>query len=238
MSRSPFRPLFVPRSAHDPARVLTLLDAVDGTRFHEAVRPVARTVDDRMARGVLADRLSASPLSAHGHDWLLPWRPALGRFRRLAAAFARERPVLVRTDVRDCFGAIGPDQVEPALAALGAHPAAVGSACGVLEALAEAGVRGLPVGPAASSVLANAVLAVADRALGDHPFLRWVDDLFVFVEHELQGQRVLARVRSALDEMGLTLADDKTVIGPPAMVAGATPSGVAIGPTALQSLPT
>jgi hypothetical protein len=49
----------------------------------------------------------------------------------------------------------------------------------LLERIATAGTPGLPVGPEPSAVLANAVLAVADRSARETgaQILRWVDDV-------------------------------------------------------------
>lgn len=237
MDLVPFRPQFVPRVGN-PSRVLALLDAIDAARYHDAVRPVARAVDGSLGPRVLADRLAAGSLASHGHDWLVPWHPALVRLRARAHALAVTRPVVVRADVADCFGSMDAEAVGRALAALGSHPSAVGGVLSVLEALTEAGVRGLPVGPPASTVLANAVLRGADQALAGVQHLRWVDDFFIFLTDEREAPGVLLRLEEALGACGLRLAVAKTSIGSLTSAAAQVPSGVGVGSPGLQSQPT
>jgi Reverse transcriptase (RNA-dependent DNA polymerase) len=72
-------------------------------------------------------------------------------------------------------------------------------------------VRGLPIGPDPSAVLANAVLSEMDRAIRSTGarHLRWVDDIFLWgsgadVRH---GLRALEDVAA---RMGLALHPEKT----------------------------
>jgi hypothetical protein len=71
----------------------------------------------------------------------------------------------------------------------------------------------LPVGPPASAVLANAVLSAGDAAIGDTPFLRWVDDFLIFARNEAEAHGALEHLSDALGRLGLSLADDKTSVG-------------------------
>ncbi|HKN80818.1 MAG TPA: RNA-directed DNA polymerase, partial [Actinomycetota bacterium] len=82
---------------------------------------------------------------------------------------------------------------------------------GFLAGLERIGVEGLPVGPDASAVLANAVLSQVDRTLRDAgvEHLRWVDDVV------LSGGDVssaLSVFRTALATIGLRPNDAKTRI--------------------------
>jgi hypothetical protein len=85
----------------------------------------------------------------------------------------------------------------------------------VLERLAELGVPGLPIGPRASVVLANAVLSRIDHEIAAARafHVRWVDDLAIFAGHR-DPERLLLRVAEALDALGLSLAEEKWAIGP------------------------
>jgi hypothetical protein len=218
---------------------MVLLDAVDAARLHEPVRAVARRVDAAMSAAVIADRLTCGNLAPHGYGWLLPWLPALGRLRSRASALASDgRHILLRTDVADCYASIASDRVESALVRLGAHPSEAGRVRGVLEALTEAGVRGLPVGPAASSILANAVLSAGDRSLEGTAFLRWVDDYLVFVRTEAEASAALDRLGETLDRVGLRLSEHKTSVGSAGGLSGVGCSRVGRGLTSLESLPT
>jgi hypothetical protein len=139
-----------------------------------------------------------------------PWRPARRAWRRAVSSAVRDRGVIVVSDVRDCYGSIG----ERALGALAIDP----ELDRFLRGLRSAGVRGLPVGPDPSAILANAVLAIADReaaTAGCRP-IRWVDDV-VFAA---AGRRTVGRAfdawRRALEGLGLEAHDGKTrwLLGP------------------------
>ena len=81
-----------------------------------------------------------------------------------------------------------------------------------LRALADAGVRGLPVGPDPSAILANGVLAHADRlaaAAGCRP-IRWVDDVVFAAAGPGGAIRAFDAWRRGLAELGLEAHDGKT----------------------------
>jgi hypothetical protein len=87
----------------------------------------------------------------------------------------------------------------------------------VLCDLADEGVRGLPIGPAPSAVIANAVLVAGDEALvaSGAEFVRWVDDWWLAARsagHAIELVEVLA---AALQPLGLRLHEAKTrLLGP------------------------
>jgi len=108
------------------------------------------------------------------------------------------------SDVRDCYPSMG----ERALEALGCS----GALASFLRALEEAGVRGLPVGPDPSAILANGVLAHADRAAaaaGCRP-IRWVDDVVLVAAGRRPAIRAFDAWRRGLAELGLEAHDGKS----------------------------
>lgn len=76
------------------------------------------------------------------------------------------------------------------------------------------GIRGLPIGPEPSAVLAAAVLSHADTALESlgAPHLRWVDDFIVFAHAENQTFSILERLTDALGDLDLETAAHKTSV--------------------------
>ena len=82
----------------------------------------------------------------------------------------------------------------------GAHPAEVGRIVGLLDRFARAGVEGLPVGPPASAVLANAVLGRVDRTLDAAGLMwaRWVDDVVVAGPAERAAETFAAALAAPL----------------------------------------
>ena len=203
-------------------RKLVQLASRDNFALHTTVARVAPVVEASMTAEVLADRvLDQRHLSDDGSGWLAPWRPARrvfdSRLRELAG-----QSVVLRTDVKDCFGSITPVVVESALVRVGCHPGESTAVGSVLSRLSEQGVRGLPVGPPASTVLANAVLVGVDRSLRGRPHLRWVDDILVFCVDMKEAFRTLSRLRRELATVGLQIAPEKTSVG--ALVGGISDS--------------
>jgi len=96
----------------------------------------------------------------------------------------------------------------------GAPTEAVERVVACLRAFADDGVRGLPVGPAASAVLGNVVLTGLDGAFERRgiPHLRWVDDLLGFAPSRREARLTLDGIRLAAIRTGLELHEGKTRI--------------------------
>lgn len=181
--------------------------------LHRATARVVPAVEACMSEAVVADRIrDPGTLPPDGHRWLSPWKQARRNFAMEARLLSRTG-VVAKTDVRDCFGSIRPVVVERALLRVGCHPSEAGLICRVLREVEEACGPGLPVGPPASTVLANAVLSEADEALAGVPFLRWVDDFLIFVPDQRRASSSLILLSEALAAAGLELAPEKTSVG-------------------------
>jgi hypothetical protein len=168
-------------------------------RVEAALRPdvVANRAAGRSATTVLA---------------LQPWRGARRRLFRRAAAMAADAGAIAVADVAECFATIRPREVERSLRGVGARAVDVRTLRGFLEGLEERGVRGLPIGPPPSAVLANAVLAGADDALARAGvrFVRWVDDVLIFARDARRARSALSRLEEALGASGLRTNPRKT----------------------------
>jgi len=196
------------------ARTLSLLDPVDAVAFARAVARVGPLVERRLRSMVLSPRLDP-------RGSLAPWGPARARWtaeidRRLRA---RRPPVAAVADVRDCYGSIRDRPIRACLRDAGASDDQVGAILDLFGAFRDEGVVGLPVGPPPSTVLADAVLSVADEALvvAGLPHLRWVDDVVVFAPDPREARAGIDLLRRSLAHVGLELNDTKTrIIGDPA----------------------
>ena len=185
-------------------RWLTLLDPIDDARYREAVRPLAARIERALGPEVLAIRARRE-----GGDWTLaPTRPARASWRRRlrrALETADPETVFATADVRDCYPSIAPETIARLLGPEAAPAVAV------LRRLADRGVRGLPIGPEASAILANAVLARLDRAVRrdgvEH--LRWVDDIALWGRAR-DVRAALSALHGAAAANGLELHPDKT----------------------------
>ncbi len=194
-------------------RALTVLHPSLAARYVALVARVAGAVEAGLSPAVAANRVAASrerPPMLRLEPWRRERRVFAARLRRLAGS---ERCV-VFADVRDCYGRIEPGVVERALRRLGCDAVAARAVRAFLDRLASGGVRGLPVGPDASAVLANAVLAGADAALRSAGVrhLRWVDDVVAGTTDRGGAERVLQILRAELGAAGLELNDAKTRI--------------------------
>jgi len=222
------------RTVNGKVRWLTTLAPGPGAEYAASVAAVIPAVERRLGPSVIADR--ARP-AADGSVRLAPWEPARRRWRTLCGRrLDDEVRALVVADVRDCFASIAPSAVARSLAEAGAPIEAIERVVACLGAFADGGVRGLPVGPAASAVLGNAILAGLDGAFERRgmPHLRWVDDLLGFASSRREARLALDGLRSACAGIGLELHDGKTriVVDPTearALVGGSNSPGTAAG---------
>lgn len=203
-------------------REVTVLHPALAGRYTALVAAVAERAESSMTPSVAANRVVSSSVDPPSLV-LRPWRLERATFGRRLARLSRAAPCLVFADVRACYRSIAPDVVAASLVGLGCDPAPSAAVAAFVERLGAHGVVGLPIGPEPSAVLANAVLAVVDRALvalgARH--LRWVDDLAVGVDGPGEAGTVLGVVRDALGRVGLELNEAKTRVildpatGPP-----------------------
>jgi hypothetical protein len=191
-----------------PPRHMARLSERDARAWHALGGRVATILEPRLGPEVVANRALVS-----GGRWRLESLDAA--FRRLAARLETSRRSgghgagYLSTDVEDFYPSLGSETVARALLAAGASPHDASRVAAMLEGWAALGYRGLPIGPPASAVLANAVLRPVDEAVGA-PFVRWVDDYAVRLATERHAAEVLERTDEALDRLGLRRSRPKT----------------------------
>ena len=190
-------------------RLLSRLDPADLRHLQRIVAHLGPRLEAFLGPEVRANRLSGVGAA------LIPWGPARRAWaleidRRLRAGPSK---VLV-TDVRDCYASIRGPVLARAILRAGGNEELAQGLLDLLAHLHDEGVRGLPVGPEPSAVLANLVLAGADRTLREAgaPHIRWVDDFVVFTAGRVQSQRALDALRRSMGELGLELSEPKTEI--------------------------
>lgn len=185
-------------------RVLVRLGGSDGRRYAAAVLAAMPAVERALRPTVFANRAG---YGRTGRTILEPWTAARARYVRAvrAAGEGGERAWFVG-DVADCFGSIGPPVVGRALRSMGVDPGLARGIEDLLHSFEDHGVRGLPIGPAPSAVLANAVLASVDDALAraaGSPALRWVDDVVVPVAGVARARAVAEAYERSLGALDL-----------------------------------
>lgn len=177
--------------------MLVRLDRSTDRAYRRAVASLGRWAEPRLEPGVIANR---ADLRAPAR--VRPWRPARVRWDRLTSAPGW----WLRADVRDCYASIDDAVLRRALGHRGEA---------VVEALRvswDAGVRGLPVGPESSALVANWVLGSVDEAIreaGAIP-LRWVDDWSVPVAGPPAADAARRSLERALGQLGLSTHAGKT----------------------------
>jgi len=189
--------------------VLADLGAADARAYRLSVAPLTPRIERSLGPGVFANRAKGRGALATAR--LEPWIPAWDRWRRRVRFAARGSSWLVRADVASFYGSVR----EPAL-----RTALAGDAERVLDVLRSLwvdGVAGLPVGPEASAILANALLAPVDEAIrraGGTP-IRWVDDWLIRVPDRRAAGEVLLALEVGLRDIGLVLNPAKTEVVAP-----------------------
>jgi hypothetical protein len=191
--------------------VLTRLTVRERQRYELAVRLAFR--HDRVGPSVFGSPGRMASLAAERRRW-----------RSAVRARAVGAPSVVVSDVADCYRSIGERAIRMAAARAGGDPGALVAAIGDYR---ELGGHGIPIGPAQSAIVADAVLAFADdraRSAGCMP-VRWVDDV-VFAGERHVVARASRAWRLALVELGMHEHDGKRttdpigVLGSPEAVSG------------------
>jgi hypothetical protein len=180
-------------------RWLVRLDPRDQRTYRHLVLPLVPRIERSVGPLAFAPRATSD-------GRLRPWPDARSAWRRAVhrSIVRASGSVVVVSDVRDCYPSVG----ERALEAV----ACSDQLTAFLQGMADAGVRGIPVGPDPSAILANGVLAYADRAAaaaGCRP-IRWVDDVVLVAAGRRPVIRAFDAWRRALAELGLEAHDGKT----------------------------
>ena len=206
-------------------RLLVRMDTLEHARYARAARlAVPRTPAGPRSYGS-ARRPDRAPRFAVERR---AWRADL--LRAGAAGVVAETG-----DVAACFPSMSERALRAATHAAGGDPEPL---LRVLRAVWELGITGLPIGPAPSSFLANAVLAIADDAAaraGVGP-IRWVDDV-VFAGDRAAIARAARAWRHALADLGLRHHEGKRRAGVSAVeIVGGTVATASMGCAAARGI--
>jgi hypothetical protein len=198
-------------SPNGKRRVLTRLDA--GERWSYDVAVALAFPDIRLGPAVFGSPARTTSLAVQRRRW----RSAV----RARAAGARS---VVVSDVAACYPSIREPAIRMAAARAGGDPTPL------LRAIASyrrIGGDGIPIGPSASALVADAVLALADdgaRTAGCPP-VRWVDDVVFAGDRDAvaRGSRAWRRMLVDLgmhEHDGKRTTDPIAVLGSPETVSG------------------
>ncbi len=190
-------------------RRMSRLSSRDARTWDEVAGRVARALEPRLDPRVLADR---AMISAVGWN-LRGIREALDLARDRGGGFLG---LVLHTDVEDFYGSVSPTVAVRACLDAGAASTDADLVGEMLEGWTAHGHQGLPIGPAGSAVVANAVLLPVDACLGARPWLRWVDDYRISVASEWDATCLLDRLDAALGAVRLRRSIPKTLLAPAA----------------------
>lgn len=203
-------PIPKPAGGH---RSLVRLGPSDARRYAASVLAVLPAVERVLQPTVFTDRATAGTI---GGSALEGWPSARARYRRALAGVATGtgRACFIG-DVADCYGSIRPQVVGGALRSMGVDPDPAGRVERLLDSFADRGVRGIPSGPRASAVLANAVLASVDEAVShaaEAAVFRWVDDVVVVAPGRRGAVAAASAYARSLRTIGLQPNPTKTCV--------------------------
>lgn len=207
-------------------RIAHQLHATDTLLFTAAAIEVAESIDTRRLEpehGAFSYRFDVDPNSSSlftsectYHDWLL----ALSVMCEPGEAFASD-PLILETDISDFYGRIYFHRIEHVLDDIEAANAPRKIIENIIKNSRARQSYGLPVGGAASRIIAEGVLIDIDTMLRREglKFTRFVDDFRIVVDNEGRAHTALCRLAEHLMlTEGLSLNAAKTRILPASQV--------------------
>ncbi|MEX2275441.1 MAG: RNA-directed DNA polymerase [Actinomycetota bacterium] len=187
-------------------RSLVRLSGRHDLTYRSVVADLAPTIVARSGPETFANRPSER---RDGALVPAPWGPVRQRFRRRVHMLARAAGSVAVSDIRDCYRSIAPSILEDCLRDLALDPRPL---LRVLASTERLGLRGLPVGPYPSALLAEAVLGRIDRAMRAPGIrhVRWVDDVVITGRSPRDVRSALRRFEEAAGDLGLDISRSKT----------------------------
>lgn len=169
-------------------RVVMRLDPIDALLYTAAVYECAPIVETARARREVACAYRIDP-APDGR--LFAVESAWDAFTAESVKFMSRKSIkyVVTADISDFYSQIGHHRVTNALEAAGVASVRAQSIERILSGWSALQSRGVPVGPQASIVLAEAVLMDVDAYLANHSYrhVRFVDDFRIFCRSEKEA---------------------------------------------------
>lgn len=183
-------------------RELAVCDPYDEVVYRALVGRVAPAVEAALGPEVMSYRVAES-----GPEWRLRSRKYDDSRRLLVSAAQMNAGFagLGTLDVRGYYPSIRPDALAKVLSSIGLPDSEIEPLKGYLDAWADWGIRGLPVGPEASGALGNAFLIPVDRRLRNLAvcFCRYTEDIWIMPGEAAAFEWLRAAVQEEARELGL-----------------------------------
>ena len=183
----------------------------------DAVEPSLVPVDERVVHSYryAGERDSAEMFLGFRHA-------SYATFQERALEIAAAHPFLVVADISDFYERVYHHVLENLLRGLGAPNDTVTELMALLRRMRRGSSYGIPQGVWASDYVGNLYLDSLDKLLLRRglSYCRFVDDIRIGVESAADGERVIERLQTELEAIGLSLNAGKTTILPQADVEG------------------
>lgn len=202
----------LPKYKHDARRICAIAEPLDTV--------VYLTLGVLAAPAIEVNRIPVSSNVVHsyrfmpGRDRVFDQRFNILSFLGTTAERAKDGGFIVKCDLASCFGSMGSERVAAALEHCGVPGWQVEYIARLLRFWRHPDSPGLPVGPIASRIFAEAVLLHIDHRLHEAgvQYLRYVDDFRLFAPDETAARHALVALREAAASEGFILNADKTQI--------------------------
>lgn len=195
----------------EKSRTLAICRPSDLLVYRIALSRIACDLDRNLHDAVCAQRLSKP-----GPAWKFRTKKASWTqfTARSLSALAVGRPEMLQVDIEDYYPSVAPHVVSAALKAWGARERDSLHVIALLQGwAAQFGLRGLPIGPTGSALIATSLLATLDEVCERHglEFTRFMDDMRIFGS-SLDSTGVQEALAAAANLLGLRLHPRKTTI--------------------------
>ena len=214
-SPGPSRRFIVPKDEIS-YRLATQLDPQDSIILSALLYQYGKGIEDRRLPKNIVYSYRFGPTGEHG---LYASQSAWNEFWEKAKEMTRDADVVLYCDIADFYNQISHHTVENQLIESGFPNQAIKWIIGLLESTTAGVSRGVPIGPHAIHLLAEASLIPVDNALTAEGFrfLRFADDILVFCPNQGAAKLALARMAYILDkQQRLMLQQHKTTFMSPA----------------------
>lgn len=191
-------------------RQATQLDPQDSILLSAIIHQFGQGIEDRRLPADKVFSYRFSPTSQHG---LYGSQTAWNDFWKAALAECENCDTILYCDIADFYNQIYHHVVENQLIESGLPNQAAKWVVGLLESTTAGVSRGVPIGPHAVHLIAEATLIPIDNSMAaiGLKFLRYADDILIFCDSEAAARKSLAQIADILDkQQRLTLQRHKT----------------------------
>lgn len=151
----------------------------------------------------------------HAEWTIVPWGTSIRERAERSKELIESHPIMGTLDVKNFYPTVTRAALVETIGPLPVHPTTFEFILDWLDELNEvSGIPGLPTGHQPSQILANAVLVPGDDMLSGRgvPWVRFVDDTWLFVESPDDVEALSKLYQERLSRMRLRLNTDKTRI--------------------------